>query len=275
MGDGDGAVPGKEPGDKAQPPAPPADGGAFFVSPGHWFKRHKDLSEAFKLSSYKRTLGVTARFVGSLTTSITRGHSHNTTFGYARSVVFLFENKFNLGVVFAFIRKGRHEETTRNRSEYVIGAKYERYDADRALHEAGKATKDDDVRHERKMKIFEQHVQAIERELSTKLDQDIKNFFAEHDKVEALLKTRETEVNNANMEVEKWIEKTTKFQGKIKDLKEECKTTEAKYSGTFKSIAATAHEITSSAKVEKNLKSEVRFMAGSMVKLAATITKAT
>jgi hypothetical protein len=272
---GEGDVPGQEPGDKAQPAAPPADGGAFFVSPAHWFKRHKDLSEAYKLSSYKKTAGITMRFVGSLTTSITRGHSHSSTYGFARSVVFLFENKFNMGAVFAFIRKGRHEETSRNRSEYVVGAKYERYDADRALFEAGKTTKDDDVRHERKMKIFEQHVQAIEKELTSRLEQDIKNFHAEHDKVEALLKKYETEVNTANLEVEQWIEKAETFKGTIKDLKEECKTAEAKYSGTFKSIAASAHEISSSAKVEKNLKNEVRFMAGSMVKLAATITKAT
>ena len=266
--------PGGEPGDKEQASQPPADGGAFFVSPGDWFKRHKDLSEAFKISSYKFTVGATARFVGSLTTNITRGHSHTTTLGFARSVVFVIENKFNLGAVFYYIREGRHEETKLSRSEYVLGMKYERYDHDRTLHENRDTTHDDVAVRERKTKIIAQHVSKVERMVGLLIEEDIKKFEEEHQKMEALVKTHETEVKKAVTEVETWIEKGKESKSKIKDCQEECQKTEAKYSDTFKSIASAAHEITSTAKEEKNMKGEVRFMAGSLVKLAAAVTKA-
>ena len=218
MSDGD--VPGKEPGDKAPANPPPADGGAFFVSPGDWFKRHKDLSQAFKLDSYKKTVGISTRFVGSLTTSITRGHQHNTTLGFARSIVFIVENKFNLGAVFAFVRAGRDELTTGNRSEHVVGLKYERYDNDRTLHEASTATLDDVAVRSRKTKIIEQHITEIEKALAVTIKQDIKNFFDEHQKVEAILKTRETDVTKSATEVETWVENTKQFKAKVSDCQE-------------------------------------------------------
>lgn len=267
-------IPQGEPGDKPVPALPSTDVGTYLKSAGSMFSKVGGNVTQFFKDTFKFNMGLTVKGVLSGSTTVTKGWQHNTTVGYARAFVVGHENKFNAGVVFNYYVKGRHEEVGRNRKEVVIGAKFERFDGGKTLHETGQKVDLDEALKNRKTKIIEHHVAVLEQLLAKSIKEEVDQAVAEHQKLEALFKTRKAELDSAVVDVEKWNEKTEAVKSRIDDCKQQCRSVDNSTKESFKIIAKAAQEITVSGKAKFNTKGEVRWLGASLIKLAAAITKA-
>jgi hypothetical protein len=266
---------GNEPTGRKPPDSPPVAAGSVMKSPKGYLMTHLGEVVSVVGDFFSVTGGLTYSYTHLVSSKNTLGWEHKTIVGGSRAVHAPFENKGNIGIVANYIGNVKSEKTMGKKDEFIIGMKLQRVDGKKYRMESGQKVVSSDVEKAQKNKAIDEHVAAIQKILSKLFEEDIKNFEEEHNRVEAVINKLDEEYGQVDAEIDKWTQKCTAFyRGGITQYREECDNVASKYAGTFKSLASAAHEINASATLELTVKANAKFVAGSMVKLAAALTKA-
>jgi hypothetical protein len=268
------ATPQGEPTNKEPAAPPPVAAGSVWRSAADWYERNKNHKSIFSGDYYKKTVGISVSAVYSATTKITLGWEHKTVVGLVRQYIGPYENKVNVGFVLNFIRSMKSETTAGNKTEWILGVKIGHVRGEKTKYQGGEKTLVSVIEKAQKTKKLSEHVTAMEKIMATAIEQEIKDLEEEHATLEGSYGKYEQLYDEIERKIDTWTQKAGAFQGKFESYREECENVAEKYSGTFKSVAAAAHEINASASVEKTLNAEAKFIAGSLIELGAAITKA-
>jgi hypothetical protein len=255
------------------PEPPPVACGSFWTSPYAWYERHKSKKAVFGGDYFKKVIGLSVTYVASVTTKITLGWEHKTLIGGATNVIGPFDNKINVGFVFNIIAPlKKSEETKGNKSEKTLGGKVSHVRGSKK--QFIEKTAKDAVAKERKTHKLKEHITAMDKVLSTLIEMEIKDLERDQSLIELKADNVEQEYKSLDGDIDKWKSKVDSFKGESAKLREECDTAEEKYSATCKNLASAAMEIEASATLERNVRGDAKFIAGSLMKIGAALTKA-
>lgn len=273
MSEGPAAAAG-EPTHKEPDPVPSIASGSYWKTVKDKYDRHKDHKSIFESSAWKTIVGLSVTMVGSKAHKITLGWEHKTVKGGSISTIMPFDNKVNIGAVCNYIILNKSETTLGNKSEWILGFKFGKVCGEKTKFEGSNKVKASAVQQGKMTVELKQHVMVLEKLMTAELERDIKNLEEEHAKVEEIMKKASAKYQQMEATMKEWSIKSNLLKSDIKKAHWECDSTLDKYSGSFKSLADAAHEITADGGVDMVVGAEGKFIGKSLIQLGASLVQA-
>jgi hypothetical protein len=239
MGDGPPQSPESEPTPREREAPPPPSPGFNFRSVRDWYLRFANIREVANGNHYEEILGARVKLALSLMTTVIKGWSHSTIVGGSFTQIVGPDLKIGLGGAFSFLARGKTEKVKGRKDEKIYGIKISHVTGKKTKHKVGNAAE-------------------MEKQ---------------HSRVEAKYSKMKVTYSYIDQTFDLLSQKAADGTYKYGKLLEQCKTVKEEASGQYQIIAASAAEVLASGKWEGYARGNVKLLASSLQKVAASVTK--
>jgi hypothetical protein len=272
MGDGPPQSPESEPTPREREAPPPPSPGFNFRSVRDWYLRFANIREVANGNHYEEILGARVKLALSLMTTVIKGWSHSTIVGGSFTQIVGPDLKIGLGGAFSFLARGKTEKVKGRKDEKIYGIKISHVTGKKTKHKVGNETHNSAVALiENKNKCAEYW--TMRKEMEQLLETKAAEMEKQHSRVEAKYSKMKVTYSYIDQTFDLLSQKAADGTYKYGKLLEQCKTVKEEASGQYQIIAASAAEVLASGKWEGYARGNVKLLASSLQKFAASVTK--